>query len=377
MKNSNENITILFIDDDEGWHAILSSKLKQYSIYTICCNNPEEAFLQLKNNELIRLIIHDIAADNWDGSDSIKAIKKTFNNIPIVALSGAASVTEATDAYFRKEQLMQSDNKSAYETLVLKIRDLTKKYSQGYIRWNLYFNGNRELIEQYTRLIADKHYTSIQNEINDATLHILEQIKTLRTKTSRNLINKFYPNNGIKKILISRKVLLSIIYNTKSEPKYAHYEPEFNRYEVIRKLNLDIQRVKAIEKYFSESIVKKFLNYIESWKNDMSNLFEWTIIKNPSDRFSFIQSIELISIIPKEVISKDNPIFTGTIILKSEDGTDFEYEINKSSQIIFKFTSDNFRNWLMKCGLTETAISEHRILPEEKEWLTKHSFMKD
>ena len=81
--------TILAIDDEPGYRALLSSDLSKLGYSVLTAASGPEALKVLGENE-VDIIITDMKMSPMDGLDTIIAIKKMHPHLPIVIMTGYA-----------------------------------------------------------------------------------------------------------------------------------------------------------------------------------------------------------------------------------------------------------------------------------------------
>ena len=82
--------TILVIDDDDEVRAFLTRLLKRRDYSVICATNGEAGLTTLAA-ESIALVITDIVMPDMEGLETIKQIRRSRPDIPIIAISGGGS----------------------------------------------------------------------------------------------------------------------------------------------------------------------------------------------------------------------------------------------------------------------------------------------
>ena len=84
---------ILVIDDDEEIVAVISQTLAKTACEISYAANGDKGFKLAKKNSF-DLIITDIMLPKRDGLDIVSKIRKTQENVPIIALSGYKGMEE-------------------------------------------------------------------------------------------------------------------------------------------------------------------------------------------------------------------------------------------------------------------------------------------
>lgn len=87
---------ILIVDDEPSVLKMLRKMLKDLSEEILEAENGEQA-LEICQKQNIDLIITDIVMPKKHGIDLIMDVKKSFPNLPIIAISGGGGVTGRFD----------------------------------------------------------------------------------------------------------------------------------------------------------------------------------------------------------------------------------------------------------------------------------------
>jgi len=87
---------ILIVDDDARIQHVLSILLKTYDHETITCSDPVKALELLKVTK-VDLILSDIRMDRMNGLEFLRAVRAAFPELPVIMLTGFASVATATE----------------------------------------------------------------------------------------------------------------------------------------------------------------------------------------------------------------------------------------------------------------------------------------
>jgi DNA-binding response OmpR family regulator len=104
--------TLLLIDDNAVQAATRQTILKRAGYFVIAALNPSRALEQIQGGEFpaeIGLVITDHVMPGMNGSDFVRALRKTNPTVPVLVISGLA---EAEDEYsglnvtFRMKPLM-------------------------------------------------------------------------------------------------------------------------------------------------------------------------------------------------------------------------------------------------------------------------------
>lgn len=83
------NKTVLVIDDEPGYRALLSSDLVKAGYEVLTASSGPDA-LKLLNVKKVDIIITDMKMSPMDGLDTIMAVKKLFPQLPFVIMTGYA-----------------------------------------------------------------------------------------------------------------------------------------------------------------------------------------------------------------------------------------------------------------------------------------------
>lgn len=81
--------TILIIDDEPGYRALLSSDLSRLGYIVLTAGSGPDALKVLDENR-VDMIITDMKMSPLDGLDTVVAIRKAHPNVPIVLMTGYA-----------------------------------------------------------------------------------------------------------------------------------------------------------------------------------------------------------------------------------------------------------------------------------------------
>lgn len=88
---------ILLIDDNQQLYEVLQDNFSFVGHYLFYANNTNRAFEVLKK-EQINLILLDVRLGEENGVETLEKIKKTYQNIPVIMITGYATVEAAVKA---------------------------------------------------------------------------------------------------------------------------------------------------------------------------------------------------------------------------------------------------------------------------------------
>ena len=88
---------IMVVDDEEGIRAALSGVLKDEGFGVLLAESGEAA-LDLLSKQQPELVLLDIWMPGMDGVETLKAIKKSYADLPVVMISGHATISTAMQA---------------------------------------------------------------------------------------------------------------------------------------------------------------------------------------------------------------------------------------------------------------------------------------
>lgn len=88
---------ILLIDDNQQLYEVLQDNFSFVGHYLFYAKNTKNAFSVLKN-EIINLILLDVRLGEENGVETLEKIKKEYKNIPIIMITGYATVEAAVKA---------------------------------------------------------------------------------------------------------------------------------------------------------------------------------------------------------------------------------------------------------------------------------------
>ena len=136
---------ILIIDDEKDIRILLSSILKDEGYITILAGSVKDAEIAI-DNETFQLVLLDISLDdkNKDGIYLLKKIKKLNSHLPVIMISGHATIQQAIDSVklgafeflekpFNTDRLLNFVNR-AFENIELKMenKNLSKLFFDTY-----------------------------------------------------------------------------------------------------------------------------------------------------------------------------------------------------------------------------------------------------
>ncbi len=132
--------SILIVDDEKNYTAVLSVVLQEEGYETITANSAAEALAALKIED-VDLVITDMKMPGMDGIDLLGQVKKKWPDIPVIMMTAHGTVDKAVEA-------MQ---KGAY-TFILKPFDNERLviYSQKAIEHHRVVKANRRLQTEVT-----------------------------------------------------------------------------------------------------------------------------------------------------------------------------------------------------------------------------------
>src|SRR4030042_5896364 len=85
------SFTILIVDDEIKICLTLSEILQKKNYDTLYCTNPLEVIPTIKSNN-VDLLLVDVKMPELNGINLLKSIKRKISNIPIIMISGFATV---------------------------------------------------------------------------------------------------------------------------------------------------------------------------------------------------------------------------------------------------------------------------------------------
>ena len=91
IKHSN-SLKILMVDDNKEFLDVVVTFLKLKNFYTLTAENGKKGLEPFKQNKDINLIITDVIMPEMNGKDFIHEIRKVDKNMPIIIISGNASM---------------------------------------------------------------------------------------------------------------------------------------------------------------------------------------------------------------------------------------------------------------------------------------------
>lgn len=83
--------TLLVVDDDQQVRKMLGITLKRAGYEVMICPDGDEA-IEMLRREKVDLVITDIIMPEKEGLATIIDIKKTFPDLPVIAISGGGKV---------------------------------------------------------------------------------------------------------------------------------------------------------------------------------------------------------------------------------------------------------------------------------------------
>ena len=114
--------TILIVDDEKNYTAVLSAVLEEEGFETLTANSGQEA-LQLCDKEEISLVLSDMKMPAMDGLELLEKIKKKSPDMPVIIMTAHGTVDKAVEAMqkgaytfilkpFENERLVMYANKA-------------------------------------------------------------------------------------------------------------------------------------------------------------------------------------------------------------------------------------------------------------------------
>jgi DNA-binding NtrC family response regulator len=89
--------TILLVDDQKNILRSLSLELKQEGFNILTAQSGFEALQTIANN-VVDLIMLDVAMPEMDGIETLRRIKELRPNIPVIMMSAEATIEKAVNA---------------------------------------------------------------------------------------------------------------------------------------------------------------------------------------------------------------------------------------------------------------------------------------
>lgn len=97
MKNTDENATLLLVDDDEDFLSALAPAMRKRGFLVTLANNAETAF-ELAKNEAPEFALVDLKMSGNSGLVLVRQLASLNAGTKIVVLTGYASITTAIEA---------------------------------------------------------------------------------------------------------------------------------------------------------------------------------------------------------------------------------------------------------------------------------------
>ncbi len=88
---------ILLVDDKEGIYSIMKENFS-FTGHNLVYAGSQKACMQILTSTMIDVILLDIMLGNDDGMDTLKCLKKDYPNIPVIMITGYATVETAVTA---------------------------------------------------------------------------------------------------------------------------------------------------------------------------------------------------------------------------------------------------------------------------------------
>jgi len=151
---TDNDATILVVDDDVSIRLYLSSLLKKRGYTVIVCENAEDAITQLQENE-ITMVLSDIKMPNVSGIELLEEIRELDSEMPVILMTGYADLDIAINAV----------NKGAFAFL-------TKPFTQEYL-----LNAVKRGIRQHDLIQSEKNYmVTLENTVMRKTRELEDAI---------------------------------------------------------------------------------------------------------------------------------------------------------------------------------------------------------
>jgi len=92
-----KTIKLLLVEDDEDFAPALTRRLKKRNIEVVSTTSAEEALDKLKVEDF-DTVVSDIKLPNMDGMEFLAKVRELHNSIPVIMLTGYASLESAKEA---------------------------------------------------------------------------------------------------------------------------------------------------------------------------------------------------------------------------------------------------------------------------------------
>ena len=308
---------ILLVEDNQTNQEIVVGLLEQSGVTIDLASNGEEAVKMFKENKnRYQLILMDIQMPIMDGYEATKIIRAEDKQIPIIALSANAMVSDKkkTKAIGMQEHLnkpIQVDK--LYTTLqkYLSIDKNTEEKGMGVLpdfkyidttKGLSYLNNNKELYlkilhrfyEEYKNFNIDnleleeerkKLHTLKGLSGNIGAVNLVKIIEKLETTNDTMLLSKFYEQ--LRKI-IDELEQLDVSDEAINNPKsILNKEKKKELFEKLKEV-LHTKRPKNIEKVISE---------LEKYKLEHDEKMMFNLVKEHSEKFNFNEALECMKLL--------------------------------------------------------------------------------
>ncbi len=153
---------LLVVDDEDQVREVLRKHLENAGYEVETCANGQEALEKVKQNGGVDCILTDLNMPVMDGLKFLKGSKEIAPSIPIIIISGAATVNDAVTALklgavglIEKPFEVEKVKATVRETLSLKVKTNRKHLSLPFLekKWTLEVSTNKNAIPSIIELV--------------------------------------------------------------------------------------------------------------------------------------------------------------------------------------------------------------------------------
>ena len=198
------NLTILYVEDEENIRESLTSSLQIMFNYVYSTKNAEEA-LKIYNSKHIDIILNDIGLPGINGIDFVKKIRETNKEIPIILLTAYTDTDILLEAV--KLKLVSYLTKPiTLDTLLKALKDAQNELFQKNsntlkITNNIIYNINKKILSQNG---TNLHLTASEDKL--LNIFIENKKRTLSIQEIKELLwdDSYYTTDTAFKSLLNK-----------------------------------------------------------------------------------------------------------------------------------------------------------------------------
>lgn len=124
---------VLLVDDEISFLDIVTKRLIRRDVRVCTAGSGEEALQKLENDPSIEIVILDVKMPGMDGLETLSEIKKKYEKVEVIILTGHASVESAIEG-MRLGAFDYLMKPCDIDKLILKVEEAAARRKHGVVK---------------------------------------------------------------------------------------------------------------------------------------------------------------------------------------------------------------------------------------------------